>query len=455
MKKWILFAKDWSQDENTSFKKGQVIQVDADVAESLIKLKFATETDAPSSDDVITKTVESFTKNIGELVEASIGKAFSGFDENLAKTIKLPGIARDHELEKMGGFQDEGEFVEAIIKAGMGKGIDDRLTEMNKAPSGQHTQDDAEGGYLIPETMENRIWQHVADDYEVDFFGKAMDKRKTSGNTLKFNAQEESSRKDGYRHFGAVAYWTDEADEFTASKLTWEKRRLELHKLTALYYATDEEIEDAAVALGSNFNTAARRSIMWKTNQAVWAGNGIAKPLGITNANNKALIVIAKEGSQAAATVLHANLSKMYHRMTPSMRARAVWFMHPNVIEKLEFIYFNDDATNKRPVYIPAGGLSGSPFGSLYGRPVVPLEFCQDLGTQGDIVFTDATQITTLTKQRNRIKSASSIHVRFLYEETAFRFSWRLDSQPMFQKQVEDLNGTTKRSPYITLATRA
>ena len=453
MKKWILLLKEWDQD-NTTFTKGQTIEVDADVAESLIKLKFAEETKAPESSDLVNKATEKFTENVGKLIETSVTKAFGGITEHLEKGISFPATARDAELEKMGGFKSQGEFVNAVIKAAQPgvKEIDERLI---KAPSGQHTQDDAEGGYLIPEAVETSVWQRMADDYEIDLFSGAAVKRQTSGNTLTFNAQEESSRKDGSRHFGALAYWTDEADEFTKSTIKWEKRRLELHKLTALYYATDEEMADSAVALGSVFDTAARASIRWKLNQAIWAGNGIGKPLGITHANNEALIVIAKEGSQAADTILHQNISKMYHRMLPSFRSRAVWFVHPNLQEQLEFMYFANDTTNKRPLYMPANGLSSSPYSTLYGRPVVPMEFCQDLGDQGDIVFTDPSQIVSLTKNRGGIKRASSIHVRFLYEETAFRFSFRVDAQPLYKKQVEDLNGTTKRSPYITLAVRA
>ncbi|MBK9284993.1 MAG: phage major capsid protein [Sphingobacteriaceae bacterium] len=453
MKKWILFEKDWAQDDNTTFKKGQVIQVDASLAESLVMLKFAKETEAPSSDDIVTKTSEKFAQTVSTIIDSSLNKAFSQFNDTLEKGIKLPATAVDHDLEKMGGFKSQEEFVSCVIKAGRpGGNVDERLV---KAPTGQHTQDDQEGGYLVPETIETRIWTKVSDDMELDFFSRATDKRKTSGNTLKFNAQEESSRKDGYRHFGAVAYWTDEAEQFTASKIIWSQRRLELHKLTALYYATDEEMDDAGTALGSVFDVAARRSIMFKLNQGVWNGNGVAKPLGIFSGNNPALISIAKESGQAAATILHQNISKMYHRMHPSMRARANWYVHPNLQEQLEFMYFANDTTNKRPLYMPAGGVSGSPYGSLYGRPVIPCEFCADLGTQTDICFADMTQIITLSKQSGGMKRASSIHVRFLYEETAFRFSFRADAQPVYAKQVEDLNGTTKRSPYITLDTRA
>src|SRR3546814_19368493 len=75
------------------------------------------------------------------------------------------------------------------------------------------------------------------------------DQWKTSGNNMKFNAMIETSRKDGYRHNGALAYWLDEAAQFTPSKLTFTQLEMKLNKICALMYATEEVLEDSGVAL--------------------------------------------------------------------------------------------------------------------------------------------------------------------------------------------------------------
>ena len=41
---------------------------------------------------------------------------------------------------------------------------------------------------------------------------------------------------------------------------------------------------------------------------------------------------------------------------------------------------------------MPPGGLSGQPYGTLLGRPVIPIEQCSTLGTVGDIILADLKQ---------------------------------------------------------------
>jgi HK97 family phage major capsid protein len=135
-------------------------------------------------------------------------------------------------------------------------------------------------------------------------------------------------------------------------------------------------------------------------------------------------------------------------------RGASVWLTHPDAAQQLEFMFFNDDTTNKRPIYLPANQVVASPFGILYGRPVIPFEFMPDFGDQGDIGLFDLSQYATLTKAGGGIKTASSIHVRFLFEETAFRFTTRIDGRSLWTSPKEDLNGDTTRSPFVVLASR-
>ncbi|UCD59035.1 MAG: phage major capsid protein, partial [Candidatus Hydrogenedentota bacterium] len=108
--------------------------------------------------------------------------------------------------------------------------------------------------------------------------------------------------------------------------------------------------------------------------------------------------------------------------------------------------------TGGSPVYLPAGGASASPFASLFGRPVIPIEYGAALGTSGDIMLVDLSQYTVIDK--GAIEIASSIHVRFLYDEQAFRFVWRLDGQPQWNSALTPKSGGDTLSAYITLAGR-
>ena len=48
----------------------------------------------------------------------------------------------------------------------------------------------------------------------------------------------------------------------------------------------------------------------------------------------------------------------------------------------------------------------------------------------------------------------SSIHVRFLYDENVFRFIYRCDGQPIWNKALTPYKGSSTVSPYVTLAKR-
>jgi HK97 family phage major capsid protein len=105
------------------------------------------------------------------------------------------------------------------------------------------------------------------------------------------------------------------------------------------------------------------------------------------------------------------------------------------------------------PVYMPASGISGQTYGTLFGRPVVPVEYCSTLGTVGDIILADFSQYVLADK--GGVESASSAHVAFLTDEMVFRITYRVDGQPMWHSALTPFKGSNTLSPFITLATRA
>lgn len=109
--------------------------------------------------------------------------------------------------------------------------------------------------------------------------------------------------------------------------------------------------------------------------------------------------------------------------------------------------------TSGVPLFIPPGGLSGAPFGTLLNRPITPIEQCQSVGATGDIIFADLDQYLTLDK--GGIEAATSIHVRFLQDETAFRFVLRVDGHPRWRAALTPANGINTVSPFIALEARS
>jgi hypothetical protein len=171
---------------------------------------------------------------------------------------------------------------------------------------------------------------------------------------------------------------------------------------------------------------------------AMFEGTGAAQPLGFMNAGCK--VTIAKETGQAADHRLREH-HKMWARCPRlngdapsggSIRTASRSFASLSLVI----------GTGGVPVYLPPGGLSGSPYGTLMGRPVVPIEFCSTLGTEGDIVLVDPDQYVMIDK--GDIQYATSIHVAFLTDEQAFRFIYRVDGQPVDDKPITPFKGTAQ-----------
>jgi HK97 family phage major capsid protein len=345
--------------------------------------------------------------------------------------------AKDNEKR----FSSFGEQLMAAYRAAMPGGkVDERLS--TRAASGLNETTPSDGGFLVQQDFVTELLKRT---YETGILASKVKKIpiSTNANGMKINAIDEDSRANGSRWGGVQTYWEGEADEITASKPKFRQMELSLKKLTGLCYATDELLQDAA-ALEAVIRQAFAEEFGFKIDDAILSGSGEGEPLGILNSG--AIVTVAKEASQTD-TITVENLIKMWNRLWSRSRANAVWYINQELEPYLYTLKIGD-----KPVYIPAGGLSEKPYGTLFGRPVVPIEQCSAAGEVGDIILADIGQYLLIDK--GGIKSASSIHVRFLYDENVFRFIYRVDGKPIWTKPLTPYKGSATVSPFVTLAKR-
>ena len=338
-------------------------------------------------------------------------------------------------------FSSFGEQLMAAYRAAMPGGkVDERLS--TRAASGLNETTPSDGGFLVQQDF---VTELLKKTYETGILASKVKKIpiSTNANGMKINAIDEDSRANGSRWGGVQTYWEGEADEITASKPKFRQMELSLKKLTGLCYATDELLQDAA-ALEAVIRQAFAEEFGFKIDDAILSGSGEGEPLGILNSG--AIVTVAKEASQTDIITVE-NLIKMWNRLWSRSRANAVWYINQELEPYLYTLKIGD-----KPVYIPAGGLSEKPYGTLFGRPVVPIEQCSAAGEVGDIILADIGQYLLIDK--GGIKSASSIHVRFLYDENVFRFIYRVDGKPIWTKPLTPYKGSATVSPFVTLAKR-
>jgi HK97 family phage major capsid protein len=325
--------------------------------------------------------------------------------------------------------------------------IDPRLNP-RAAALGANEKIGSEGGFLVGTDVSKELLEEL---HESETLAPMCDPVPISNdsNGITINGVDETSRANGSRFGGVQAYWADEAGTATATKPKFRKIKMTLSKLLAFYYATDEELADTSV-LAALAQRAFAEEMSFKVDDSIIRGTGSGQPLGILNA--PVLVSVAKETGQLAATIQFENLTKMYARMPARSKRRANWFINDDVFPQLQTMTIAAGAMNV-PVYLPPGGASEAPYGTIFGRPVMPIEQCETLGTVGDIILADLSQYKLATK--GGLQQASSIHVQFLTGEQVFRFVYRADGQPARSTPMTPFKGSATQSPFVVLATRA
>jgi HK97 family phage major capsid protein len=341
------------------------------------------------------------------------------------------------------GFASLGEQLRAVAQAGTPGGrVDNRL--FNAAGMNETTP--SEGGFLLS--------QDFSADLLYGVFGQGTlpslcNRFQIQSNSIKLPAVDESSRVDGSRWGGITSYWLGEGAQITSSTPKFRALELTLKKLGILSYASDELLSDTAV-LERVIRQAFMDELSFKLNNAIVRGSGAGQPLGILNSD--ALVTVDKETGQDDGTLVLQNITKMWSRMLPRSRQNAVWLINTDIETELYQLSLAV-GVGGLPVFMPSGGASASPYSTLFGRPIMPCESCSTLGTKGDIILADLGGYI-LAEKSTGPEVASSIHVRFEYDEQAFRLIYRCDGQPMLSEPITPAQGTNSLSHFVALADR-
>lgn len=304
----------------------------------------------------------------------------------------------------------------------------------------------ADGGFLVPPDFAETIWKKVteADENLMDRCAQLT----PSGNSMSIPKDETSP----WGTSGIRVYWDGEANSLTPTKPVFENSQFKLVKLTALAPVTDETLEDAR-GFESWLNAKVPQLIAQAVNTGIVSGNGVGKPYGILQAVlSGSGLSVAKETSQPAATVWFANINKMWSRMYAPWRRNAVWLINQDIEPSLHGMAFQATGassmlpgTSAVPAYLPLNGLSGSPYATLMGRPVIPIQACSTVGTQGDIILVDLNQYWIL-KKASGMRTDTSMHFYFDQSITAFRFILRINGQPAWSAAISPQNGSNTLS---------
>lgn len=339
-------------------------------------------------------------------------------------------------------FKSLGEQLMAVKDAATTRKADQRLHALNQL--GLNEGLPSEGGFLVQQDF---VAELLRRSYETGVLASRIRRIGISANSngLKIPAVAENSRVNGSRWGGVQTFWLGEAGTKTPSMPAFREMEWDLKKLIGLCYATDELIQDAA-ALEGYINMAFGEEFGYALDAAIFNGPGAGQPLGMLT--SPARITVARFGG--AGTISHEDVVGMWARMWAKSRANAIWIYNQDCEPQIYSMGLIVGAGGT-PSFMPPGGLSGSPYASLMGRPMIPVEQASTLGTLGDFGLVDLSQYLGVDK--GGMQTASSIHVQFLTDQTAFRFVYRFDGKPTWSAPLTPASGSANTlSPFVFLA---
>jgi HK97 family phage major capsid protein len=419
------------------FEAGELVDVaDADASELVAQgvAKDYIEVSLKADDKAIDPVIEAAQK-AAEILRAEIQRGAANSTSN--QTSLAP---------EFGPFKSGGDFLMEVRKSV--KGVSERMGGWisHVKATGMSEAINADGGFLIPQGWSNALL--TAMQAESMLLPRTMAVPIASNNVAMpyVNVTTQATSWTG----GLTVYKMGEGATKTSSKVAFGRLELKLKKMAVLAYATDELLEDSPMALEALFGRMVATEFALTRDEDIVNGNGANEALGIMS--SPCLISVAKETGQAAATIVYENVLKMWKRLWQPGVSKAVWLINRDCLDEVMKMSLTVGTGGSGVIVVNAGATLPQ---TIFGAPIIWSPHCQTLGTTGDIILADLSQYVTIARAGEGIKTATSIHVKFVEDEVAFRFEIRCDGSPWWSSAVTPKHGANTISPFVALAARA
>jgi len=242
-----------------------------------------------------------------------------------------------------------------------------------------------------------------------------------------------------------------EAVALSSSRQEMEKITLKATSLWGLAFITEELLADSPASFVARVsNGFGAQFSAHKFNEKL-RGTGVGAPLGVLTALASSslgpTISIAKETGQAADTFDYRNVIKMRSRCHGY--GNAIWIANHDCYPQLAVLSI-PVGVGGQLVYQQS--LSEDRPDMLLGRPIFYSEYANTVGDQGDLILGNWSAYMEGIYQP--IQSAESIHVRFLNNERAIRFSERSAGAPSWKSALTPNKSAQTLSPFVVLDAR-
>lgn len=338
------------------------------------------------------------------------------------------------------GYPSHRAFLMDVIRAGISGRESDQLQYLkirSAAGGDEHsTFSDPYGGYLLPIGFSPTM---LRVDPEADpTMGRTMMVPMNVpivGFAARVDKDHTNSVSGGLR-----VYRRAEADTVTPSRMEMELITLRANPLMGVSFATEELLNDSPQSFVAIISAGFQDEFNSRVLDERLNGTGVGEYLGLLKSP-----ALVSETRQLANEINYLDILNM--RARTWRYENAVWMANHDTIPQLGQLNLQVGAGGSA-IWMQSAQIDLP--GILLGRPIFFTEYMKSLGTAGDIGCINWTQYLEGIYQP--LQSAESIHVRFVNNERAFRFTMRNDGAPWWRAALTPKNSTKTLSPYVTLA---
>jgi len=413
---------------------------------SLSYTEYNVEKEMQDALDASVKQIEdTLTANIKGAVDVQIKEALSAKAEAEKKEA-------DKADEK---FKSFGEYLHSIVKMRRDGVPDNRLTyldskgNLSKPSVNAHGKatlvegTDSAGGFIVP-TIQNMAIINEGLESAIIRPNGAFAVPMVSDN-LSYPRVNETNRTASVKG-GIVAYWQGEGSTYTESEPVFGEIKLTAKKLMGYTKISDELMADSAISLDPFLRREFAEAWAWFEDIAFLRGTGSGQPLGILNA--PCLVSVTRGDTDD--TILQ-DIVNIWSRVSVASRSKAVWFMnHENLPKMILNMHAANTVTNtygaqmlwQQNIYDPVKS-------QIFGRPVIFTEKMGAQGTVGDIGCFDLSRYLIGDRQGLTIDLSNQVY--WTTGHIAFRFTERVDGQPMVGSAITPYKGSATLSPFVSI----
>lgn len=312
-------------------------------------------------------------------------------------------------------FKSMGEFFGAVIKAGKTGEVDSRLMQKS---TGQNETTVGDGGYTVSVDIAKYITQQVQG--ESVMLGKCSKLEIAPYMTgIKIPQVNESARSATTLYGGVRVYSPGEGVAKTAFKQAYTQKQIDLKKLCAVNYLTDELMQDNTALEGFIRNNVGKALAWTMQNEIINATLSAATAI----VNHASTVEVTVAGNNPTA----AEIAQMY--AANINRTRAEWYISGSQYAAIIALA----TTGTFPLYQP--NFAMSPMGTLLGRPINVIEQGGADTDESSFMFLDLSDYLIIGK--GGVQEAMSIHVKFLEDETCLRYTTRWSGAPLMASKIQ------------------